>query len=434
MGRVAGFLASRLDGATRLRAERFGLPAALGGGSYGRIVSAMTRRAQALRPWADLRDFDVLSDGTYQHRVAHSIWELRPAPEGEGEGYVLVRKREERLVDLRAQLCLSRPGPVPMQMPLPPPTVIVLNVHIPGDGDDNATAHESDDPFAPAPGSVPDVELDADGEDDAAREASLVREFHLARLVEAVSLDDADGKWVIALRSFRPELGGREVDEGDVFELEGWHMPILDIDRSYGVPRPALPYPSARPGDFEDLNRRVRLAPFGGGPMVFATLRELDRFFDLAGHQELYDVHRQLDEEPLEMPGDPVPYPPEDADADSDDDGGAGVENTGLLSTSPSRSRVMARRVLSSVVNGNRRGRSAPTAFPGTLLRSWNALQQRSARAHSHPNDVSDPARPHVVSAAPGAGAGRDLRPAGVPSWSLVHAARRVAPGRTPGR
>lgn len=316
-----------------MRASRHRLPASLGASSYDRLTTAVdshwARRAALTAPpptpapppdvgvrvaslAAIPASFVRVAAGVYLDKTAHAVWELRPALDG--DGFVMVRKREERAPDFRtAARTAARTGCGPwMPHPAPAvpaqPSVLVVNVHVPAaDGADDPPVH-GDDPFEPTPGGVsapreddpwhaPRSDASAIEDDDEAHAESLERQAALAVRLGASLEDAARARWVTAVRAFKPELTpGVVVQAGDTFHVDGWHQADPRADADYGVPRGALPYPNAKP-DHWYLNARVRLRA-DHGRTVFATLRELDLFFAAA---------------PRTQPDDPVPDMPGDA-------------------------------------------------------------------------------------------------------------------------
>lgn len=72
-------------------------------------AKGVVERVAKLASYADLPD-EAVPMGTGFYRIGHHIWELRTDPDG--EGYELIRKREERASDLRrvAQLVVVLPN------------------------------------------------------------------------------------------------------------------------------------------------------------------------------------------------------------------------------------------------------------------------------------------------------------------------------------
>lgn len=413
MGNVAGFVLSRLSAIARERGQRHRLPAALPAASYARVAASTGLRNHVVVTAApaggagtadspgDLGVEDAIhvhhpdelaphyvaaGGGTFYHRTAHTIWELRQAIDG--DGYVLVRKREERLPDCRRDAArvasaaaaglvnvdafpfmTGMPGlPSGFQQPTMP-AVVIVEMAPPDPGKPAA----DEDPFERGRadgghGGDGEAGADADTElerDHAAHQASLVRQVRLAVQLEQALRD----RWLVAGRSFRPELhGGRGmVEAGQVYKVEGFHRADPTTDTHHGVPHPALPYPSARPEHW-DLNARVRLAPVGGGPLAFVTLRELDLFFAPAARQDIADAQQETREgyDPVpEMPGEAVPpgamYPQDETS----------LYPTRIMPADGVRAAARARTSQSGGQHGSRgrRARRALQVLPGAIVR-----------------------------------------------------------------
>lgn len=137
-----------------------GLPSGLSNDSYSRIVQGMNRRTAAAQPpppapvapaptrpmqrFASIADvtkagFTRVASGLYKQ--GHDIWELRKADDGQ---YNLVRKREERAVDMRdLPAAAAGPGarrtaqldlpPVEEELEAPPPP---MDAELPGMGEE----------------------------------------------------------------------------------------------------------------------------------------------------------------------------------------------------------------------------------------------------------------------------------------------------------
>lgn len=369
------------------------------------------------------------------HRFAHAIWELRCAPDG--DGYVLVRKREERAVDLRTAGAERGILNVNLAVPIDADTALGMLRGKPGGTAENQTEAEEHrvaplerDPFETA---VPASDAERELEDDAEHVASLYRQ---AQLVEAIKLRDAEGRWVTVQRSFRPELHGggfivrgmdwpasplRELarkqripSDGPAFYVEGWHRPG-DTDAVYGVPHPVLPYPSARPEHF-DLNARIRAFPAGGGPPVFLTVRELDLFVGPGRDQSIPSSQTQYAplafdrplEEPLDMPGEAL-SPGELPTVDEYGSADTSIADTSLKPRGATHAACAARNVLYEGHEHEHEHElrapvrrpdpsnacAAPDAAPGRLVRDGNL--PADWQAHRDRDDSPDRARPDGV-------------------------------------
>lgn len=81
----------------RDRAHGAGLPATLSDRSYDRLRGRFASRTAAINA-----GYAPIEGQPNLYRKAHQVWTLNPADDG--DGYVLVRQREERAVDLRPQV------------------------------------------------------------------------------------------------------------------------------------------------------------------------------------------------------------------------------------------------------------------------------------------------------------------------------------------
>jgi hypothetical protein len=137
-----------------------------------------------------------------------------------------------------------------------------------------------------------------------------------ALALRALQFSDAWGKHVQVQKPFTPMLMGGKVkvnpSDREVYEVEGSSVADPQTDKIYGIPHPALDHPNARPG--ESYNDRIRLAPLSGGPPLFVTPRELDRYFVESASPAGNNANRPLFHT-LDMPGENV----EDSRVDTPD-------------------------------------------------------------------------------------------------------------------
>lgn len=316
------------------------------------------------RRYASLADLPstLVATGTGFYKDAHSVWELRASEDD--SGYVLTRLFEETAPDLKtpepgrktANVSNLKPGQrvaaiingqvvpsvvinvensqvhvQPQQQPQSQAVVIPLQLAAPlgepedlskgsmepelGEvaGGDQLPEDAEDEPDDEA--EEAEVEVDAAAEsteqlpgqssqDQMSIMSSLAKK---AMALRALQFSDAWGKHVQVQKPFSPMLMGGKVrlnpDDREVYEVEGSSIADPHTDKMYGIPHPALDHPSARSD--EGYNDRIRLAPISGGPPLFVTPRELDRYFVESASPAGSSANKPLSPT-LDMPGENV--------------------------------------------------------------------------------------------------------------------------------
>lgn len=149
----------------------------------------------------------ALDHGSF-HRLAHHIWDLRPADDEQG-GYVVARKREERAVDLRkaSALCphrlLVKNGQV---------TPVTINIRL----------HDADEELEGLDQEALEDEMEADFGEDELLEDEMLEDPSM--LEEKALAPGEPGLPEVAAPGLEDEFGGGPVDvltdDGEAMEVE----------------------------------------------------------------------------------------------------------------------------------------------------------------------------------------------------------------------